>query len=260
VDRHVRQVLEHDRTVVRGLEVRVAGRDLVGALDGGQLEGLRGLAAAQPGAVRDLGDELAVQTVGARHDDGVRGRDGDVDGLEALQGDHAVVDHTAREQRTYGVVEQDVEVLALGQALAEGRDGALGGLVPGGATLDDLLDLREPGLGDDLLYVRNVARRHQDDDVVDGVGLLEGGQSVLDDCLAGDLQQLLGDRETHALTGTTGQDHCGGTGLGDVLGHRRPTSGRQGTGKWSHLRLPLCKVTAVHCICTRYLSFILHCP
>ena len=124
--------------VVRGLEVGVARRDLVGPADGGQLERLRGLAAAQPGAVRDLGDELAVLAVRARDDDRVRGRDGDVDGLVALQRASTQSSMTRwREQRADGVVEEDVAVLAVGQALAQGRDGALGGLVAGGAALDD---------------------------------------------------------------------------------------------------------------------------
>ena len=91
--------------------------------------------------------------VGARDDDRVRGRDGDVDGLVALQGVDAVVDDPLRQQGAYGVVEEDVAVLALGQALAERRDGALGGLVARRAALDDPGDLREPGLGDDLLDV-----------------------------------------------------------------------------------------------------------
>ena len=112
------------------------------------------LAAAQPGAVRDVGDELAVLAVGAGHDDRVRGRDGDVDGLVALQRVDAVVDHTLRQQRADGVVEQDVAVLALGQALAQGGDRALGGLVAGRAALDDPGDLGQSGLGDDLLDVR----------------------------------------------------------------------------------------------------------
>ncbi|GFN03823.1 hypothetical protein Smic_23790 [Streptomyces microflavus] len=121
-------------------------------------------------------------------------------------------------------MEEDVAVLALGQALAEGRDGALGGLIAGGAALDDPGDLGQLRLGDDLLDVGDEAGRHQHDDVVDVLGVLEDGQRVLDDCLAGDLQQLLGDRQSHALSGTTGEhDRCG-PGLGFVRHrHRRPT-------------------------------------
>jgi hypothetical protein len=162
--------------------------------------------------------------VGAGHDDRVRGRDGDIDGVIALQRVHAILDHTLGEQRPDGIVEQDVAVLTLGQALAEGRNGTLGGLVARRAALDDLGDLGQPGLGDDLLDVRHIARRHQHNDVIDAVGLLEDRQCVLDHSLACDLQQLLGDGQTHALTGSTGEHDCCGSGFGYVLHrHRRPT-------------------------------------
>lgn len=121
-------------------------------------------------------------------------------------------------------MEEDVAVLALGQSLAQGRDGALGRLVAGVAALDDPRDLGQLSPGDDLLDVGYEAGRHEHDDVVDVLGVLEDGQRVLDDRLAYDLQQLLGDRQSHALPGATGEYDRGGPGLGFVrLRHRRPT-------------------------------------
>jgi hypothetical protein len=58
----------------------------------------------------------------------------------------------------------------------------------------------------DRAYGVEVARRHQDHDLVDQWRRLERRDGVLDDRLAGDLDELLGDRQTDPRTGATGQD------------------------------------------------------
>lgn len=198
-DLGVGQVLQHDAAVVGRPELRVLVGDLVGPFQRRGEEGLRGLAAAQPRAVRDLRDGVVVVEL----DDRVRGRDGDVDGLVGHQRLEAVGDHVLAEQRAHGVVEEYVAVLAL----REGGQGELGRLVAGVGALEDLGDLRVAAVAGHRVHGVEVAGGHQDDDLVDLRVAVEHAEGVLHDRHACDLDELLRDVETHAGAHTAGKQH-----------------------------------------------------
>jgi hypothetical protein len=98
-------------------------------------------------------------------------------------------------------VEQHVALL-----VAECVDGALGGRVARLGALEDPGDLRVRARPEDVVDGVEVAGRHQDDDLVDQRGGVEQPDGVLDDRLARDLDELLGDRQTDPRSRPSGQD------------------------------------------------------
>ena len=103
INGNFRQVFPDNTAVVRHLEVRVFQCDFVSFPDCFQIECLRGLAASQPGTVRDLADEVPFY-----FNNGIGRRKGYVDGLIGIQCRHHIVDDTLADQRAYGVVEDQI--------------------------------------------------------------------------------------------------------------------------------------------------------
>ena len=94
------------------------------------------------------------------------------------------------DQRAHGVVQQHVALLR-----RRARPGRRRGVVAGAGPLEDLADLVVAAAADDGPHLVEVARRHHHDDLVDQRGGLHGRDGVLDDRLARDLDQLLGDAQ-----------------------------------------------------------------
>ena len=205
VDRGTGQVAEHHPAVVgggAGREVRVGAGKLVGAPDHRQPESLRGLAAPQPLPRRDRGDQAVV----VHGDHGVGGGDRDVDRGVGGQGRDAVGDDPRVQQRAHGIVEQHVAVRPR-LAGAQHVDGDAGRLAALGTPREHPPDLAVPALADQPLGLPGVAGRHHDDDLVDVRVRLEGVQGVLEDRLAGDLEQLLRDVQPDPGAGPARKDH-----------------------------------------------------
>ena len=72
---------------------------------------------------------------------------------------------------------------------------------------DDPGDLRKPALGQHVPDLLDVPGGHHDQDLVDPGSLLERGHAVLDQRLAAQPQQLLGQRRADPLTDAAAQHH-----------------------------------------------------
>jgi hypothetical protein len=205
VDRGAGQVAEHDPAVVgggTGSEVRVAAGELVGVPDHRQPESLRGLAAPQPLARRDRGDQAGL----VHGDHRVGGGDRDVDrGMGGQRGD-AVGDDPRVYQRAHGIVEQHQAVRSR-LAGAQHVDGRAGRVAALGAACQHPPDLVVPALADQPLGLLGVARGHHHEDLVNIRVRLEGVQGVFEDRLAGDLEQLLRDIQPDPGAGPAREDH-----------------------------------------------------
>jgi hypothetical protein len=195
---HVGQVAQHHAAVVGRHIVRVGGGEFVRAPDHRQPEGLRGLAAPQPLARRDL----AHHPVGDDHDrvrGGHRGADGIV---PAAQRGHARRDDPLVHQRTGRVVEQHP---AFRVRRSERGQRCPGRIRPGRPARQHRADLFVRGeLSLDLV---DVSRRHHHQDLVDVRRGAERGHAVLKQRLTGKLEQLLGQRGTEPLTSSAAQYH-----------------------------------------------------
>jgi hypothetical protein len=78
---------------------------------------------------------------------------------------------------------------------------------PRHAARDDPGDLREPALGQHVPDLLDVPGGHHDQDLVHPGRLLERGHAVLDQRLAAQPQQLLGQRRADPLTDAAAQHH-----------------------------------------------------
>ena len=205
VDRGAGQVAEHHPAVVgggTGREVRVAAGELVGVPDHRQPESLRGLAAPQPLARRDRGDQAGLVHGDHRVGGGYR----DVDRGVGGQGSDAVGDDPRVYQRAHGVMEQHQTVRPR-LAGAQHVDGCAGRVAALGPALEHPPDLAVPALADQPLGLLGMAGGHHDEDLVNVPVRLEGVQGVFEDRLAGDLEQLLRDVQPDPGASPAREDH-----------------------------------------------------
>ena len=87
-------------------------------------------------------------------------------------------------------------------------EGAQRGAVAGLGALVNLRHLVVPARPDESVHRVEVTPSHHDDDLVHRGVTLEGGHGVLQDRAAGDLDELLGDAETHPSADAAREDHC----------------------------------------------------
>src|SRR5688572_7917588 len=99
-------------------------------------------------------------------------------------------------------MKQDVALL-----LTESGQRGRGGLVAGFGTFQNLADFDVIALLDNRADLIQETGRHHHDDFVDEWGLMHRGDGVLDDRLASNLDQLLGNVQADAGASTPGQDH-----------------------------------------------------
>ncbi len=254
-DRDVGEVAEHDTAVVGSPEVGISSGDVVRLAQHGGTERLRGLATTEVVAHRDLPDGVLRRDL----DDRVGRRDGDVDGVVGVEGVEAVADDPGADHGAYGVVEEQLAV-----AVADRVEGAQRRAVAGVGALEDRGDLVVLAAAQDRVHRIEVPGRHHHDDLVDHRVLLHGDEGVLEDRLAGDLDELLGDVQADARADAPGeQDRDVGALRRLGAGHesrsrrtsapirpRRPVSGRSASraassaawaavSSWRTLRAPL---------------------
>src|SRR5215218_4923466 len=152
-------------------------------------------------------------------DDGVRGRDYGVNSLVCPQRLDVGCDDRLRDQRTYGVMKQDVALVG-----AESSKCGCRSLVARLGTFQYLGDLDVVAVLDDGPNLIQEPGCHHHHDFIDERGLVHRGDGVLDDRLASNLDQLLGNVQADASASAPSQDH------GNVAqsGHRLtlPRSGR----------------------------------
>src|SRR5215207_3353943 len=152
-------------------------------------------------------------------DDGVRGRDYGVNSLVCPQRLDVGCDDRLRDQRTYGVMKQDVALVG-----AESSQCGCRSLVARLGTFQYLGDLDVVAVLDNGPNLIQEPGCHHHHDFIDERGLVHRGDGVLDDRLASNLDQLLGNVQADASASAPSQDH------GNVAqsGHRLtlPRSGR----------------------------------
>jgi len=202
VDRHAGQVAQHDPAVVgrrARAELGVGERPLVRRPDHREPEALRGLGPPEAGAVGDVADDLALGPL-LGHQDRVARRDGHLDRHVPVERGHARAEDPRIEQRPRGVVEQHVALL-----VAERAQGPPGGLRAGRAPGHHPGDLRVAA--GDPLGLRQEARGHHHDHLVDPRMAVEHVQGVLEDRLPRDLEKLLGGAGPDPLPDPAGEHH-----------------------------------------------------
>ncbi len=175
----------------------------MGPGDDREPEALRGLAAPQRFPARHRVHHAVI-----RDHDGVRGRHGHPRRLVHLQRGHAVGDDPLVHQRPRRVVQQHPAVASI--TLARPGNGAQrrpGRVRPRHPARDDPGDLGKPAPGEHVPDLVDVPGGHHDQDLVHSGCLLERGHAVLDQRLAAQPQQLLGQRRAHPLTDAAAQDH-----------------------------------------------------
>ena len=195
-DRLVGQVLQHHAAVVGGHEVGILHRQRVGPLDHRGAEALRGLPPAQRRPGRHRRDDV----VGVDLDHGVGRGDRHVDGGVLLQRREALLDDPRCHQRPHGVVQQHVAL-----AIAEPLERQHRRLAAGLAALEDVGDLVVVAVLHDRPDRVEVTRRHHDQHLVHQRVVVQRHQRVLEDRLAGDLDELLGNVEPDPGPDPTGE-------------------------------------------------------
>src|SRR5215211_1383977 len=150
------------------------------------------------------GKYIGDSVVAGRHPNHrVGGWDRGINRGVGLQGLHVGGDYGLGHQRPYGVMQQDVAVL-----IAERGEGGSGCVVPGFGSLQDLADLVVVATAHDGANLVQVAGRHHYEDLVDQRGLLHSGDGVLNDRLAGDFDQLLGNVQADPDARATSQHNA----------------------------------------------------
>ena len=132
----------------------------------------------------------------------VRRGDRGIDGGIGLQGIHVCGDDRLRHQGSDGVMQQHVALFFPQRGERCGRR-----VVPGIGSLQNLAHLGVFAAPDDFPDFIEVSGRHHHDNLVDQRRLLHGGDRVLDDRLARDLDQLLRNAETDPGPGAAGKHH-----------------------------------------------------